>query len=313
MIASMSFDSLTRKELILLRKVVIFFFITECGLAIVEWILKINFFLYEGLSGVWFEFFRSTSLMGHPLANAQIIAVFMTFIVVSDFKKKIVQILLFFLGYVSLFCFSTRGAILVITVFTAPYFLWKINKTTPKNRKWIIKFGIFCMFCILIYLIIYTPLGGRLTGMELMDQSGKSRLDVLYFYNYYDTTDQILWGHPGLYNYIMGRLGESGVENGIICLILEYGIIFAIIMLLLLFRFQFHKLSVYSKFEKWLLLSVFYIIGTMNPNLAQPVQWTMWIFAYYAFRPELLNVQNETINRQKPSIEKEVIHQVKKY
>ena len=136
MLVSICFENLTKKNLILLFRLIIIFYICECGLSIIEWTLNRNLFVFDNLllleilSG--FEkhegIFRSTSLLGHPLTNGQVVAVFMAFIAVSDFKKKGVQIILFCLGYISLFCFSTRGAIIVTTIFTIPYFAWKINK-----------------------------------------------------------------------------------------------------------------------------------------------------------------------------------------
>ncbi len=293
MFISMCFENLTKKELTLLRYITIIFFITECGLSIVEWALNQNLIYvsesteYRIKSG----FFRSTSLLGHPLANAQVVAVFMAFIAVSDFKRKYIQIILFILGYVSLFCFNSRGATLIVTIIIVPYFVWKINKVTQPNKKWLINFGVFCMFLGLFYMVSETSLGNRLTDKDLMDDSGQTRLEVFNFYKYYQHQDDFIWGHPDNYLYMMERLGAAGVENGIISMILEYGIIFTIPMLLLLFRFQYHKLSVYSKFDQWLLLAVFYIIGNMNPNLVVPVQWTLWIYAYYVFRPEMQTLQ----------------------
>lgn len=294
MLTSMCFENLTGKELTLLRRVTITFFVAECGLSIVEWGLNRNFFTYDLLiefttNWVNVGFFRSTSLLGHPLANAQVVAVFMTFIAVSNFKRKYIQIILFFLGYVSLFCFNSRGATLVVTVFVVPYFIWKINKATQQSRKWIIKLGILCLFFGVFYMVAETSLGNRLTEKDIFDDSGQTRLEVWDFHKYYKHNDDFIWGHPDNYRYMMQRLGAAGVENGIICLILDYGIIFTIPMLLILFNFQYHKLSVFSKFDKWLLLIVFYIIGNMNPNIADSIQWTLWVFAYYAFRPEWLS------------------------
>jgi len=294
MLISICFDNLTLKELNLVRRMTIIFFVVECGLSIVEWILNYNFFTYEEILTFvegqlkYFGFFRSTSLLGHPLANAQVVAVIMTFIATYGFRKKYFQIILFFLGYVSLFCFNARGATLVVTVFTVPYFLWKINKTTQPSRKWMIKLGVFCMFFGMIYLVTQTPMGGRLMNMKLMDDSAQTRLEIFQFYNYYQTNDDFLWGNPNNTDYMINKLGVGGIENGIIRSILAYGIILTIPMLLLLFNFQYRKLSVFSKLDKWLLLAVFYLIGTMNPNLVAPIQWTLWIFAYYTFRPEAL-------------------------
>ena len=296
MLMSICFENLNKKKLNILFLLVVVFFIVESSLAIVEWLLDRNFFLVYESNDAWKAkgFFRSTSLLGrHPLANAQVVAVFMAFIAISNFKIKFFQIILFFLGYVSLFCFNARGATLVATVFLVPYFILKINQVANKRVKWIINIGVIVMIIGMFYLVTQTPLGGRLMNSELIDSSTGTRLEVFQFHQFYKTTDELLWGHPDLFDYINMKLP---VENGVIALILDYGIIFAILMLFLLISFQYQKLSVYPKHEKWLLLAVFFIIGSMNPNLASPIQWTLWIFAYYAFRPGLLNLQTEKVS-----------------
>lgn len=165
--------------------------------------------------------------------------------------------------------------------------------------KLIIILGVLCMSLGLLYMVTQTSLGGRLMNKELMDSSAQTRLEVFKFYNYYKNNNDFLWGNPDNYEYMMGRLEAGGVENGVIAMLLDYGIIFTIPLLILLFRFQYLKLSVYSRSDKWLLLAradkwlllaVFFIIGCMNPILARPIQWVLWVFAYYAFRPELLGV-----------------------
>ena len=293
MLISMCFEVLPKKELTLLRNIMLIFYIAECGLAIVEWTLNRHFFFTTGGSEFWINqgFFKSCSLLGSPLLNAQFVAVSMSFIAISDFGKKYFKIILFFLGYVSFFCFNARGSTLVITFITVPYFIWKLNKITPQKKKWLIKVGLLILFSGMIYAVTQTSLGGRLMGGKLMDDSSQTRLEVFQFYKYYQSQDDFLWGNPDNYIYMMNKLGNAGVENGVITLILDYGIILTIPMLILLFRFQYNKLSAFSKLEKWLMLAVFFIIGTMNPNLAAPVLWLMWVLQYYAFRPDIFHQQ----------------------
>jgi len=300
MLMTICFENLSRKEFKTLYLIVLTFFIIESGLAIVEWSLERTFFstFFEDDTEFWLArgFFRSTSLLGrHPLANAQVVAVYMAFIAFANFKNKTYQIMLFFLGYVSLFCFNARGAILVVTVILVPFFVWEINKHANKRMKWLINIGVFIMFCGLVYLVTQTPLGGRLMKSDLLDSSANTRLDVFQFYKFYQSPDDFIWGSDVLYEYMTDKLGAAGVENGLITFLLDYGIIFTIPMLLLLFKFQYNKLSVYPKTEKWILLAVFFIIGSMNPNLASPAQWTLWVFAYYTFRPKPLITQTKNV------------------
>jgi len=282
------FEHLTTRQSSTLRIVMILFFIMFCTISIAEKVLTYNFFPpsssdLEFLSSI--GYFRSNSIFWHPLICAFFVAFFMAFVAVAEFKKKYIQIFLFLIGYISLFCYDGRTAILVITFIVLPYFVVKLYKTAGK-RRWMIILGVICMVVGLVYLITETSLGvGRLMSNELMDESGQSRLDVFKFYKYYKSIDDFLWGHPNLYSYMKHQLGAGGVENGVITLILNYGIIFTPIFLILLFILQYKSLSVFSKFDKWLLLFIFWGIGSTNPNLASSILWTLWVFTYFAFKP----------------------------
>lgn len=282
------FDHLSRKQSTTLRWIMILFYVLFCVIAITEKILSRHFFPVS-TDIEWHQsigYFRSNSIFWHPLSGAFFVAFFMVFVAVADFKKKYFQIFLFFLGYIALFCFDGRSAILVATFILLPYFLWKLYKVAGE-RRWMIIFGIVVMLSGVIFLITETSLGtGRLMGEELMDSSGQTRLDVFNFYKHYKHQDDFLWGNPGNYQYMMERLGAGGVENGVITLILEYGVFFTPIILLLFFLLQYRSLSVFTNFEKWMLLIVFFGLGSTNPNLASGIFWSLWVFAYYTFRPE---------------------------
>jgi len=283
------YDHLTKKQLSTLRYVFIAFYILLCVLALVEKILSRHFFPVstdvEWLNSI--GYFRSASLLWHPLANGFFVAFFMAYVAVTQFKKMYLQIGLFFLGYVSLFCFDARGATIVVTLVVMPYFLLKLYRMAG-DRRWMIVLGAICMMGVMAYLVTKTSVGsGRLMNADVMDNSSQTRLDVFKFYKFYKSTDDFIWGHPDNYRFMMEALGAGGVENGVITMILYYGIIFTPILLLLLFLLQYKSLSVYSRLDKWMLLIVFFGIGSMNPNLAIPLIWQLWIFTYFTFRPNL--------------------------
>jgi len=282
------YDHLTKKQLSTLRYLFVAFYILLCVLALVEKVLSRHFFPVstdvEWLNSI--GYFRSASLLWHPLANGFFVAFFMAYVAVTEFKKMYLQIGLFFLGYISLFCFDARGATIVVTLVVMPYFLLKLYKMAG-NRRWLIVLGAICMLGVLAYLVTKTSVGsGRLMNADVMDNSSQTRLDVFKFHKYYKSTDDFIWGHPDNYRFMMEALGAGGVENGVITMILFYGIIFTPILLFLLFLLQYKSLSVYSRFDKWLLLIVFFGIGSMNPNLAIPLIWQLWIFTYFTFRPD---------------------------
>lgn len=293
MLMYICFDNMTKRESDTLRFMIILFFIVLCVIAIGEKTLNRHFLPVEGDTEVWMEagYFRSVSLLWHPLMGGFFVAVFMSFVAVADFKKKIFQFFLFFLGYISLLCFDARGATLVVTFVLLPYFILKFYRMAGK-RQWTIILGVICMLMGMVYLILETSLGsGRLLNMELMDSSGQTRLKVFNFYKYYKHQDDFIWGHPDNYQHMV-EVG-LGVENGVISLIMNFGIIFMPVILLLLFLLQYKSLSAYSKFDKWLLLFIFFGIGAMNPALSGYTHWNLWVIAYYSFRPEVLPLQTK--------------------
>lgn len=300
---SIVFERLSSSQRMILNKSVLLFYIIECALAIYERIFQINLFrnseeldqISTYIPEAWT--FRSTSLMGHPLANAMVVTTILAFILLNKRFNIKLKLLLFALGYIALFCFNARGATIIATLFIIPYIIYLIRQT--KNKY--LKRGLYIVFIlgglIFVYYAINTSFGGRLFNQEkLLDGSAQTRLDVFQFRQFI-TLDQLLWGSPDLYLFLTRKLEAGGVENGIIVLIIDYGLIPVLFLLPLLIYFHYTKLSIYTKYERIWIMAIFYIIGTMNPNLSSPTQWTIWIFAYYAFRNRNLKRFNIYANR----------------
>ena len=290
----------TWKNIACLRKLLFLFFIIECGLAVYEKSIGANVFpdRTDSMTAEQLMYynpedweFRSGSLWGHPLANAMIVVVFMSFMVISKIKVQYV-IPLITLGYISLYCFNARGSIIVASVLVMPMLVYRVHRSKYKYRKWIYLALALIAFC-LLKVLMNTSFGGRMfMGDELMDGSAQTRLDVFRFVDFISLTDLLL-GSPDLYLFVMNKLNAGGVENGVITLILAHGLIITIIILYNLFKFQYLSLKqAYSRFETFWLLAVFYIIGMMNPNLSAPVQWTFWILCYYGFRKVKIKIEN---------------------
>jgi hypothetical protein len=279
-------NRLTLSKNKILYKTMLFFFVIECSLALYERIMMIHIFYYDkGLDSTEDWAFRSRSLLGDPLNNAMIVTTILSFILSSNRVKTINKIIFFVLGYISLFCFNARGAIIVSTVIMLPYLLFKTSQQRLfKENKAASIISIFIFFGLLFILIFSSDLGGRIVHNDkLIDGSAQTRLKVFEFSRYIDTMDLFI-GNSGNTLLLMKKLGAGGIENGVIAMIIYYGIIFTIPILLLLFFFQYDMLKKYTRFERCLILAVFYLIGLMNPNLIHPEQWIIFIFSYFAFR-----------------------------
>ena len=292
MLISIDLENEDSEHLNLLRKCLLIFFIVECGVAIYEKLAGACLFYnpLAALSTEEIEYyvspedweFRSYAFFEHPLMNAMIVCVVMSFILVSEMEFKY-KLLLFILGYTSLWCFNARGATIVTSVLMIPYLLLILHRSNMKNKQWIY-LAIAAFGVIFVWLVFTTSFGGRLLSRdtELMDGSAQTRVDVFSFYHFL-TSKQFWFGDSASYLYVMNKLQAGGVENGVITLVLREGVLCTVIILTLLFYIQRMQLVYLNKYTRWWLLVIFYVIGIMNPNLSSALPWTFWMLSYYAF------------------------------
>lgn len=292
MLISIDLENEDSEHLNLLRKCLLIFFVVECGVAIYEKLTGACLFYnpLAALSTEEIEYyvspedweFRSYAFFEHPLMNAMIVCVVMSFILISEMEFKY-KLLLFILGYTSLWCFNARGATIVTSVLMIPYLLLILHRSNMKNKQWIY-LAIAAFGVIFVWLVFTTSFGGRLLSRdtELMDGSAQTRVDVFSFYHFL-TSKQFWFGDSASYLYVMNKLQAGGVENGVVTLVLREGVLCTVIILSLLFYIQRMQLIYLNKYTRWWLLVIFYVIGIMNPNLSSALPWTFWMLSYYAF------------------------------
>jgi hypothetical protein len=115
-----------------------------------------------------------------------------------------------------------------------------------------------------------------------------ARLEAFRAFDYLNNSELLIGGNH-LNDKVAAKMHLAAVENGIISILLDYGIVLGIPLLWYLFLFQKEKLSVFPWWNKWLILLLFYGIGFTNPHLSNPMQWFIFICSYYAFRPKTKN------------------------
>ncbi len=283
---SIYFENCCERKISALRKIIFLFFTAECLIAIYER-YTFTYVLYtikdidlDNIGENWG--FRSAALLGHPLTNGMAVAVIMAFIVVSSIDLKI-KLFFVILGYISLFCFNARGATIVVTFLVIPSLFVKMYKNRETYKNTLIVTASILITCI-SYSIFTTDWGGRLVNSErLIDGSAMTRLAAFSFYKFISVQD-LLFGNIDNYLFLTRKLQAAGVENGLIVLMINFGVVLSLPLIFVLFRFHYNKLKVYKKKDRNIVLAVFYIIGLMNPNLSDPLQWTLFTFSYYAFR-----------------------------
>jgi hypothetical protein len=268
-----------------IRKLILFFFITECFLAIYErWSLT-NVFPYANDmddSAIVDWSFRSSGFIGHPLANALCVSTIMGFILTTP-MKLVYKLFFLILGFVSLLCFNARAAIIIWILLATIYLLNLIrDKKTKKTVSLLLVFFLISAIYFVYSIIVDYGLGGRIVKEDINDGSAQTRFEVFDAFTYIDKSD--LWfGNAANYIPVMHKLGAGGVENSYIVLIMNYGIFIFIILSLFYYYLIKRFLKDYSLYYKFIILTSFLIVGSTNNALASATPWGFLILCFYAF------------------------------
>lgn len=275
--------SLDKKTLKGMQIVLLVFFVAECLLAIYERKYNIALFPYTEddyyLSMVdkgesWQ--FRSSSLLGNPLFNANFVSFALCLLLCCDNIKVIFRYLLALLGLFAILGFNARAA----TIVTSCLVLYKLYMILRGQQSKINKCLLYALIVISLYyaadFVINSDWGGRLIQDELMDGSAQARLS---FYDYFEHISVISF--PAW----VSKINKS--ENSYLFILISYGIVLGSLLIFTLLKLFFHFLSPYSAQVKLLLLISAIGVGSMNNNLAGPGLFS-WFFMYLlAFRNEL--------------------------
>lgn len=271
------------------KKIVFGFYIVECGLAIVERVLKHNFFYWkQGQGGEIIQYggfggeenaFRSFALMGHPLMNALIVSTMMGFILISNLKLK-TKLMLWSMGYLTILCFNTRGSMVGNAAILLVYILHEVLYSRQYSKKEKKKMLIFLFFSIIMgfCLIFVYGLGGRLSEMGLFDKaSAMTRVDVWSIFTYFPLSFFLFGFDTSQIEGIMMWVGIEVTENFWIDYILRYGLIFLAVYIILYYKLLKVLYRGYSSFQIMVTFSTFILLASTNNSLSQ-----LWhpIFVY---------------------------------
>lgn len=280
------------KHLACCRKWIIIIYLIECGLSIVERILRYNFLSWNSENAVMMSDFedvsgfRSFGLWGHPLQNALITSTIMGFILMYDGYKPKVKYTLWAIGYAAILCFNTRSSMVGNIIFLALHQVIEASKTRSFSKKLkVIALGIFGV-ALLALLITQTSLGGRLLEMGLYDEdSAAVRMNTWSIFDYYNLSDFL---YPDEVNreILLFRTGLYATENFWIDWLLKYGLIIEVIYIALIAYnvFQYGK---GFKIKDFIFVNlVFWVIASTNNSLtANPIPLFLFLAAFVIFCP----------------------------
>ena len=275
--------SLDNRSLKAMQIVLCIFFVAECLLAIYERKTNVAFFPYVEddyyLSMVeqgqtWQ--FRSSSLLGNPLFNANFVSFSLCLLLCCDSIKVVYRYILALLGLFAILGFNARGA----TIVTSCLVLYKLYMILKGQKSKLNKYLFYALIVVSLYyaidFVMYSDWGGRLMQDELMDGSAQTRLSFSEYLNNISLISFPTW---------VNKVNKS--ENSYLFILISYGLFLGILLIYSLFRLFFHYIAPYTRQVKILLFISAIGVGSLNNNLSQSGLF-VWFFMYLlAFRNEL--------------------------
>lgn len=287
-----------KKQVLFIRKMLILFFILECGVAIFESVSKVILFADINaidVMGTSLDM-RAYSLHGHPLQNAFLVSMLSTIILSSKMKIQN-RYALFFLGYIAIFAFNTRssiyflGGIFVINLLRD----MRSNKMKVWHKTMLIAFIITVIYFSMSYIETHS-LGSRLsTGLTKDDGSSNARfvlIDILMSLNLND----ILFGiRDETVLFIMQNNELIAIENSIVNLIFGSGLIFTICFLFLMFK-ELKSIGANNFTFYTTIIICFLLLNTNNALQTSCPIIPILVMSLYTFKNNYL--QNNTTNKE---------------
>lgn len=258
-----------------IAKYLFYWFLTITCLAIFErilgrpvlgWIAGPN----ESIVNISFSEFRSCSLLGHPLYNALVVSILMSFILISNFRTKI-KFILWGIGFTSILCFNTRSSIVGNALLMGVFIFHSIFFNTTISyvmKKRIITYSIAASL-LGTFLLFSVGLGGRLLEMGLFDEgSAQVRVDTWSIFKYITIKDVLSGMDYHDMNLIMYKAGLYTTENYWIDQLFSFGLILMVPYVILYFLLCKNNYKGYSLFHALFSTSTFLLISSTNNSLS---------------------------------------------
>lgn len=253
------------KGFLTIRKVLVFFFVSNAFLAIIERILSYQFFPVYETEGVVFAF-RSTAFLGHPLNNTLINTFLCLFFFISA-KSNANKAIYALLGITASICFGGRAGFAVLLIFI-------ILLSFQQNGKSKMQLVLPVLLILLTlgstyFLIFYTDFGNRLLlYSSLSDSSFGARVEVFKIFKHLNLRDLILGLSQRKIDHVMYLEHILIIENFWLIWILKYGFVFTLLLAISFIKFLSNISSGFSFFQKNMLIFSFILTASGNNSLA---------------------------------------------
>lgn len=289
----------------IIKSFAILFFVIECFLAIYEKSTLTHLINYDSdtqaMNGnmLMDEDFRSFSLFGHPLHNANVVSVMLAFILCSSSLKLSLKVILILLGLGAIWSFNSRAA-LMMWMFILFYRLFLYGK----SWKWIF-LAIVIVIVVLPSFVFYVQKTGALGRLDFdfSDSSTLTRfMAIQIFMTYPWSFNEMLLGGIELEQPTFGAVGTGVadyvyIENGYLLDLGYWGFLLGAIKIICEIVISYRVLHLFNVRDKFLIMIALWGIASMNNNTFFTFLMPFYMFSFLAFgvnqkQREKMNVEN---------------------
>ena len=264
------------------------FYIIECSCCIMEKLGHFYFIDYTSADKMQatsleayeydFETFRSRGLLLHPLYNANVISIFMGYILVSTKLKRPVQIILLTLGLLAIWSCNSRACIAIwLLILLYRFFLYNM-------KIWHLLLGILSLCLIVPWLIEFIQKSNVLGrfNLDFTDGSSETRLIAFtLFYSYPWTFENIF---IGLGDWIYYPLTDVALENGFLLNWAYWGWLIGSIKSFTEIYITYRCLSNYNLRNKLIIMAAIWGVASANNNMINISVLSFFFLANVAFK-----------------------------
>ena len=275
----------------IIKQFAISFFVIECLLSIYEKFTLTHLIDYnsdtQAMNETMYldEEFRSFSLFGHPLHNANVVSVMLAFILCSNTIGKPFKAILFLLGMGAIWAFNSR-ACLAIWLVLLFYRLFLYGK----SLKWML-ISMILLLLVLPSIVLYvqkTGVLGRL-DFDFTDSSTLTRiLAFQIFFSYPWSLNDLIFGGVELEQptYAVAGTGVADyvyIENGYLLDLGYWGIPLGIIKIVGELIISYRALCHFSIKDKFIVMIALWGVATMNNNTFWTFLMPFYLLSFLAF------------------------------
>lgn len=274
-----------------IKLLAISFFVIECFLAVYEKYTLSHVIDYESDSQAMNvnmledEEFRSFSLFGHPLHNANVVSVMLAFIICSSSLKIKLKIILVLLGLGAIWSFNSRAA-LMMWLFIIFYRLFLYGK----SWKWILSVIAIVLVALPSFVLYVQKTGalGRL-DFDFSDSSTLTRIMALQiFFSYPWSSSEMILGGVKLEQPTFAAIGTGTsdyvyIENGYLLDLGYWGFILGAIKIIGEILISYRALHHFNIKDKFIIMIALWGIASMNNNTFFTFLMPFYLFSFLAF------------------------------